>query len=53
MLCNVRLTILSLLILLSGTALAQWVVDPALNLPLGDGDGDQVVPHIAINSDTG
>ncbi len=50
-----RLTILSLLILISGifsgTVFAEWSADPAVNLPLGDGPGDQVVPHLTINPD--
>ncbi len=25
--------------------------DPSVNLALGDGSGDQVVPHLAINPD--
>lgn len=40
-----------LLTILTGSALAQWPADPAVNIPLGDGDGEQVVPHIAIHSD--
>jgi hypothetical protein len=51
MLSILRLTTISLLILLAGTALGQWSADPAVNLALGDGDGDQVVPHICINDD--
>jgi hypothetical protein len=50
-----RLVTLSLLILISGTiasnAFGQWPSDPAVNLPLGDGTGDQVVPHLYINPD--
>lgn len=46
-----RLLFLLSLVFLVGTAAAQWPSDPAVNLPLGDGAGDQVVPHIAINPD--
>jgi hypothetical protein len=52
---TLRLTTLSLLILISGTigsnAFGQWPADPAVNLPLGDGTGAQVVPHLFINPD--
>ncbi len=51
MLSILRLTIISLLILVAGAAFGQWSADPAVNLALGDGDGDQVVPHISINPD--
>ena len=46
-----RLTMISLLILIAGTSFGQWSGDPAVNLPIGDGPGSQVVPHIAINQD--
>ncbi|MCP4143691.1 MAG: T9SS type A sorting domain-containing protein [bacterium] len=44
---------LSILILssISGAVYAQWSSDPAVNLSICDGSGDQVVPHIAIASD--
>ncbi len=37
--------------LIGSTTFAQWPTDPALNLPLGDGPGNQVVAHITINPD--
>ncbi len=30
---------------------AQWSDDPAVNLVVGDGPGDQVVPHLAVTPD--
>ena len=44
------LTLLSLLFDIWNRS-AQWPADPALNLPLGDGTGDQVVPHIVALAD--
>jgi hypothetical protein len=35
-----------------GTSYGQWPSDSSVNLPIGDGDGDQVVPHLAINDDS-
>jgi len=50
-----RLTVflLSILILssISATVYAQWSTDPAVNLSICDGSGDQVVPHIAMALD--
>jgi len=48
-----RLTAFSFLIIaaITSSALAQWPSDPSVNLPLGDGAGSQVVPHMAINAD--
>ena len=48
-----RLIALSILLItaVTGPALAQWPSDPSENLPLGDGAGSQVVPHMAINAD--
>ncbi len=55
MFSTLRLTTLFLLILITGTigsnAFGQWPADPAVNLPLGDGTGAQVVPHLFINPD--
>ncbi len=34
--------------LLAGTASAQWTTDPAANIALGFGNGEQVVPHTAV-----
>ena len=34
--------------LLTGTASAQWTTDPAANIALGYGNGEQVVPHTAV-----
>jgi len=44
-----RLALVSMIILIPVFASAQWVADPTVNLALGDGDGDQAVPHIAIS----
>ena len=55
MFSTLRLITLSLLILISGAmgsiAFGQWSDDPAVNLPLGDGMGEQAVPHLYINPD--
>lgn len=59
MLTTNRPTRFCLLILMSGiisllfwgSALGQWSADPAVNLTLGDGPGDQVVPHLALSTD--
>jgi len=37
----------------SGTARAQWSSDTSINLWVGDGNGDQVLPKIAPTSDGG
>ena len=42
---------LSIFVLSTGTVFAQWSSDSGANLPLGDGDGEQVVPHLAISTD--
>ncbi|MCP4290513.1 MAG: T9SS type A sorting domain-containing protein [bacterium] len=46
-----RLFLPVLLLLISTTTFAQWPDESAVNLPLGTGDGDQIVPHLAINPD--
>jgi hypothetical protein len=45
-----RLTVvaLALVVALATTAVAQWPDDPASNLPVLDGPGEQVVPHVAV-----
>lgn len=46
-----RLFVLLALVGWASVSAAQWSADPAVNLPLGDGPGDQVVPHIVTGSD--
>ena len=36
-----------------GSAQAAWSTDPATNLSIADGGGDQVVPKIAATADGG
>lgn len=50
-----RTTLLvALLTVLAATAAtAQWATDPSVNLLVGDGPGEQVVPHAAVVPDGG
>jgi len=40
-----------LLLVMTVSAAAQWPADPAVNLPLADGERTQVVPHCAASAD--
>lgn len=55
MFSTLRLTTVFLLVLISGTiggnAFGQWSSDPSVNLPVADGPGSQVVPHLFVNPD--
>lgn len=48
---SISLTFITLLIAVA--AFAAWSTDPAANLSIADGGGDQVVPKIAATSDGG
>ena len=49
MICSLLRTLLLLTVLplVAASATAQWSANPALNLSVGDGQGDQVLPKIA------
>ena len=52
--CSRKMWVLmGLLALVAQGASAQWSSDPAVNLPIADGPGLQVVPHCATTSDGG
>ncbi len=40
-------------LVLGGTALAQWPTDPAVNLAIADGAGEQILPKVATTPDGG
>ena len=49
-----KILVLATTLLLTGaTASAQWAIDPASSLPIGDGAGDQILPKIAPTGDGG
>jgi len=46
--CKRFMMLAAVFCLLTGAAVAQWSGDPAVNLLVGGGPGEQTVPHVAV-----